>query len=157
SRKLMMKPKSNLFSCFWLCWSSALLVFVPLMGSPSLQAQEPENPNAPVVKKVEPPNWWVGLTPDLMLLLSGKNLQATHASCNLPEVTVGRTLSSARGDYLFLWLKFAPELRRGTVICRITTTNGQTSFELPIAARTQILGRNQGLTLDDVIYLIMPD
>ena len=152
-----MNRKSNPFSCVWLCWTYVLVALAALAGGNPLLAQETANPIAPVVKKVEPPNWWVGLTPDLMVLLSGKNLQATHASCNLPEVTVGRTQSSADGDYLFLWLKFAPELRSGTAICRVTTPNGQTSFELPIAARSQILGRNQGLTYDDVIYLIMPD
>ena len=134
-----------------------LAAFAAPVGRGSLLAQETSNLNAPVVKKVEPPSWWVGLTPEVMLLLSGKNLQATHASCNLPEVIVGRTQSTADGNYLFLWLKLAPELRSGTAVCRITTPNGQTSFELPIAARSQILGRNQGLTLDDVIYLIMPD
>jgi len=133
------------------------VLLVCLSWAVPLRAQESANPNAPVVKKVEPPNWWVGLTPDLMLLLTGKNLQATHAGCNLQEVTVSRTESTGDGDYLFVWLKFAPELRSGTVICRITTAHGQTNFELPIAARPQILGRNQGITLDDVIYLIMPD
>jgi neopullulanase len=113
--------------------------------------------NAPLVKKMEPPNWWVGLTPDLMVLLSGKNLQATHAQCNLPEVVVSRTQSSVSGDYLFIWLKFSPDLKSGTAVCRIVTPRGETSFELPIAARKQILGRNQGLSPDDVIYLIMPD
>jgi glycosidase len=122
-----------------------------------LEAQETANPNVPVVKKVEPPNWWVGLTEDVLVLLTGKNLQATHANCNLPEVLVSRTMSSGNGDYLFVWLKLEPELKSGTAVCRITTPNGQTSFELPIAARRQILGRNQGLSLDDVIYLIMPD
>ena len=120
-------------------------------------AQEKGNPNAPVVNKVEPPNWWVGLTPELLLLLSGKNLEATHASCNLPEVVVSRTQSSSGGSYLFMWLKFAPGLKSGTAVCRILTTHGEASFELPIAARKQLLGRNQGLSLDDVIYLIMPD
>jgi neopullulanase len=133
----------------------ALVVCLP--WAVPLRAQETANPNAPAVTKVEPPNWWVGLTPDLMLLLSGKNLQATHASCNLSEVTVSRTESTADGDYLFVWLKFAPELHSGTAVCRITTAHGQTNFELPLATRAQILGRNQGLTLDDVIYLIMPD
>lgn len=120
-------------------------------------AQEKVNPNAPVVNKVEPPNWWVGLTPELLLLVSGRNLAATHASCNLPEVVVSRTQSSSGGNYLFVWLRFAPKLRSGTAVCRITTTNGEASFEVPIAARKQILGRNQGLSLDDVIYLILPD
>jgi len=120
-------------------------------------AQQPAIPNAPVVKKVEPPNWWVGLTPEVVVLLSGRNLQATHAQCNLPEVVVSRTQSSINGDYLFVWLKFLPQLKSGTAICRILTANGEASFEFPVAARKQILGRNQGLAPDDVIYLIMPD
>jgi glycosidase len=138
---------------------SAIAVFSAVLfcAAASLRAQETANPNAPVVKKVEPPNWWIGLSEDLLVLLTGKNLQATHANCNLPEVLVSRTMSSGNGDYLFVWLKLQPELKSGTAVCRITTPNGQTSFELPIAARKQILGRNQGLSLDDVIYLIMPD
>jgi glycosidase len=121
------------------------------------RAQERVDPNAPVVKKVEPPNWWIGLTQDVMVLLSGKNLQATHAQCNLPEVDVSRTQSSINGDYLFVWLKFSAQLKSGTAVCRITTAQGETSFEFPVAARKQILGRNQGLSAGDVIYLIMPD
>jgi neopullulanase len=132
------------------------LFFSPCCAQP-LFAQATPDPNAPVVKKVEPPNWWVGLTPDVMVLLSGKNLQATHAQCNLPEVIVSRTQSSINGDYLFVWLRFLPELKSGTAVCRILTAKGETSFEFPIAARKQILGRNQGLSPDDVIYLIMPD
>lgn len=138
-------------------WRLGGVLLLALAQATLLRAQKTANPDAPEVKKVEPPNWWIGLTPDLMLLLSGKNLRATHASCNLEEVTVSRTESTADGDYLFVWLKFAPELRNGTAVCRITTARGETNFELPLAARTQILGRNQGLTLDDVIYLIMPD
>jgi len=128
-----------------------------LCAATSLPAQEPPNANAPVIKQIEPPNWWLGLTPEVLVLLSGKNLQATHASCNLEQVLVNRTQSSSNGDYLFVWLKLMPELKSGTAVCRITTATGQTSFEFPIAARKQILGRNQGLSLDDVIYLIMPD
>jgi neopullulanase len=135
----------------------AVLVALLLSTAITIRAQEHVDPQAPVIQKVEPPNWWIGLTQDVLLLLSGKNLQATHASCNLPEVVASRTQSSGNGDYLFVWLRFTPELKSGTAVCRITTAYGQTSFEFPIAARKQILGRNQGLSLDDVVYLIMPD
>jgi neopullulanase len=136
-----------------------LLIFLSavLLCCSRINAQESAAPNAPKVTKVEPPNWWVGLTPDLMVLLSGKNLQATHAECNLPDVVVSRTQSSVNGNYLFVWLKFLSPLKSGTAVCRITTVKGQTSFELPLATRKQILGRNQGISPDDVIYLIMPD
>jgi len=92
-----------------------------------------------------------------MILLSGRHLDATHVSCNLPTLHVGRTQSSAGGGYLFVWLRIEPETKSGTAVCRITAPTGTTSFELPLAARTQKIGRSQGLSPDDVLYLIMPD
>jgi len=139
------------------CSAAARLILLLLSAATCLPAQTTKNPNAPIVAKIEPPNWWVGLTDNVLVLLSGKNLQATHAQCNLPDVIVSRTQSSSNGDYLFLWLTFGPELKSGTAVCRLATSSGETSFEFPIATRKQILGRNQGLSMDDVIYLIMPD
>jgi len=132
----------------------ALLLFL----APSLAwAQETAKPDAASVTKVEPPTWWVGLTPDVMVLLSGKHLEATHGECNLPTVNVTRTQSSGDGHYLFVWLKIGPDTRSGTLVCRLATNNGATQFELPLAARKPTLGRFQGLAPSDVMYLIMPD
>ena len=109
------------------------------------------------VTKVEPANWWVGFTPELMLLLSGQDLEATHVSCNLPTLRVSRTQATGGGNYLFVWLKIGAGTQPGTAVCRITAPKGNTSFELPLAARAPTLGKFQGLSPDDVIYLIMPD
>jgi glycosidase len=109
------------------------------------------------VTKIEPPNWWVGFSPEVMLLLSGQDLEATNVSCNLPTLRVSRTQATAGGNYLFVWLKIGTDTRPGTAVCRITAPKGTTSFELPLAARAPTLGRFQGLSPDDVIYLIMPD
>src|SRR5882724_12037902 len=125
----------------------------PLPAAPQSVAAE----NAPVVSKVEPPNWWVGLTPDLMILLSGHALQANKVTCNLPEVVVERTQATQGGDYLFVWIKFAPRMRSGTIVCRITTLRGDTTFELPVSNREPTAKRFHGLSSDDVLYLIMPD
>lgn len=120
--------------------------------------QSPQtDPKAPVVTKIEPPSWWSNLTPEVMLLLSGRYLEATHVVCNLPSVLVERTQATAGGDYLFVWIKIGPETKSGTAVCRITTPTGTTSFELPLATRAIKLGKFQGLSQDDVIYLIMPD
>jgi neopullulanase len=116
-----------------------------------------QNANAPVVTKIEPPSWWINLKPDVMLLLSGHHLEATHVVCNLTSVLVERTQATAGGDYLFVWIKIGPETKSGTAVCRITTPTGATSFELPLAARAMKLGKFQGLSQGDVIYLIMPD
>ena len=111
----------------------------------------------PIVTKVEPPSWWVGLTPEVMLLLSGRDLEATNVSCNLPTLRVSRTQATAGGNYLLIWLKISPETKSGTAVCRIVTLKGNTSFELPLAARAPTVGKFQGLSPDDVIYLLMPD
>jgi neopullulanase len=110
-----------------------------------------------VISKVEPPNWWLGLTPGLMVLLSGHGLEATKVACNLPEVIVEHSEATQGGDYLFVWLKLEHTLRSGTVVCRATTPLGQASFELPIAKRQPTAQRFHGLNSDDVIYLILPD
>jgi glycosidase len=135
---------------------AALIIGVSALHANQAQPT-PSDDHAPAVTKVEPPNWWIGLTPELMLLVSGHDLDATHVSCNLAAVIVERTQASAGGRYLFVWLKFGANLKSGTLVCRITTSTGATSFELPLAARTQTIGKFQGLEPSDAIYLVMPD
>lgn len=123
----------------------------------SARTQRAAKEAGPAVTKVEPPNWWVGLTPEVMLLLSGHDLEATHVECNLATLHVSRTQSTAGGNYLLVWLKIGADTKSGTAVCRITAPKGTTSFELPLATRTPTLGKFQGLSQDDVVYLIMPD
>ncbi len=139
--------------------SMLVVSFVLCTGSLSGRSEKSQQPeaNAPVVTKVEPPSWWIHLTPEVMLLISGHSLEATHVACNLPSIVVERTRASAGGDYLFVWLTIGPDTQSGTAVCRITTPAGKTSFELPLAARAMQLGKFQGLSQEDVIYLIMPD
>src|SRR5215468_8846531 len=132
-------------------------LLVPLTFSSSICAQGIATNQAPAVTRVDPPNWWINLTPDLMLLLSGHDLQATQLTCNVPEVVVSRTQAAHQGDYLFVWLKFSANMRSGTLVCRIATRTGNTTFELPVATRVPTASRFHGLLPDDVLYLIMPD
>ncbi len=94
-------------------------------------AQQKATEAAIAVTKVEPPNWWVGLTPEVMLLLSGHDLEATHVGCNLETLSVSHTQATAGGKYLFIWLKMGADTKSGTAVCRITAPKGTTSFELP--------------------------
>ena len=119
--------------------------------------QQTDKEVGPAVTKIEPPSWWVGLTHEVLLLLSGHDLDATHVACNLPALHVSRTQSTAGGKYLFVWLKIMAGAQSGTAVCRITAPKGTTSFELPLSARAPTLGKFQGLSQDDVMYLIMPD
>jgi neopullulanase len=131
--------------------------FVPIavlftaMSAPALlYASPPQTSAAQQVTKIEPPNWWIGLTSETLFLLSGHDLEATHVSCNLPTLRVMRTQATAGGDYLFVWLKIGPSTRSGTAICRVTTPNGPTSFELPLASRAATQRKFQGLATDEI-------
>lgn len=112
--------------------------------------------STPEVTKIEPPNWWIGLTPEVLLLLYGHDLEATHVSCNLSSLRVTRTQATARGDYLFVWLKIGSEARSGTAVCRIMTATGPASFEVPLAVRSDSAGKFQGLSPREVPYFIKP-
>src|SRR5258706_162652 len=84
---------------------------------PARRQQVTSSPdNSPVVTKVEPPNWWLRLTPELIVLLSGRHLEATGVACNLTNLVVERTQATASGDYLFLWLQFGAELQSVTAL-----------------------------------------
>ena len=90
--------------------------------------------------------------------MSGRGLGANKVECNLSSVIVERTQATAGGNYLFVWLKFGADVKSGTLVCRVTNSDGGVaSFELPISSRTETIHRFQGITPDDVIYLIMPD
>ena len=132
-----------------------LVIILATVFKPApLRAAPQESVTAAEVTKIEPPNWWIGLTPEVLLLLSGHGLEATHVSCNLPSLRVTRTQATAGGDYLFVWLKIGPETRSGTAVCRIKTPMGSPSFELQLANRSDTTGKFQGLSPDDVLYPI---
>src|SRR2546428_4338559 len=73
---------------------SVVVVFcgaLAVLARPQQAAKEA----GPAVTTVAPPNWWVGLTLEVMLLLSGHDLEATHVACNLPTLRVSRTQATA--------------------------------------------------------------
>jgi glycosidase len=148
--------RSHSFSPVLFALCCALILSPCISAAPQNTAQD-KTGIEPSVTKVEPPSWWIGLSSEVMLLISGHNLQANEVACNLPTVTVTHTQSAAAGTYLFVWLKIATDTRSGTAVCRITTPGGKTSFELPLASRSPTAGKFHGLSQTDVIYLIMPD
>src|ERR1700684_2237842 len=90
---------------FVLCVVLAAIVCVTLFCANAAQKSS-SSEKAPAVTKVEPPNWWVGLTPEVMVLLSGRGVDATQVECNLSSIIVERTRATAGGDFFFVWVTF---------------------------------------------------
>jgi neopullulanase len=140
---------------------SLLLLLVILQMRVEVVGQQPSRAMAPdgvpTVRKIEPPNWWAGFTPEVMLLLTGNALGDAQVETDNAGVRVSRVESSANGHYLFVWLKTKGGVSRGTISLKIKSAAGSTTAQLPIRSRKDTLGRFEGISQDDVIYLIMPD
>ena len=130
--------------------SLALLLTVSLVAS----AQPGGEPH---VSKVEPPNWWVAFSPTVMVLLYGDNLAGASISVNYPGVSVTKVETQSDGKHAFAWLQFGPATQAGDVIIHVKNAAGETGATLPLLQRSSQQGRFQGITPDDVVYLIMPD
>ena len=111
----------------------------------------------PIVRKIEPPNWWINYTPALTLLLTGENLSEARVESPTKDVTVLGTEGSANGHYLFVHLQLGAELPAGTVRLHLNTAAGSTTVPLPLLGRADSRDRFEGFSRDDVVYLIMPD
>jgi glycosidase len=134
-----------------------VLIVVCLLALPAWPQLAAGARQDPVVQKVEPPNWWVNYTPELTLLLTGENLSGVRVESQTKDVGVQGTEASANGHYLFIHLQLGSNLSTGTVSLYLITAAGSTTVTLPLLPRADSRGRFEGVSRDDVIYLIMPD
>lgn len=93
-----------------------------------------------------------------MLLITGEELEDAQVSVDTVGVRVRRTESRPGGRYVFVWLEIDSEAKPGPVSITLTIRTGQRAiYPFLLLPRRPLLGNFQGLSEDDVIYLIMPD
>jgi glycosidase len=124
-----------------------------LLASAGTRAQGPH------VIKVEPPSWWAGhMVNPVRLLIRGANLRGAHVT---PEPRAPLQLSgekvNAAGTYLFVDLAVNPTAQPGDYQLIVDNGAGRTSVPFHVNAPLDPDNNFQGVTPDDVIYLIMPD
>lgn len=113
---------------------------------------------APTVEKIEPPNWWAGMTVNpVRVLIRGTNLNGAAVWTNSSNLRTSNLKPSANGHYLFFDLTIPKNTKPGTYKISIGSKLAPTSFDFEILPRASRVGRYQGYTPDDVIYLLMPD
>jgi len=113
---------------------------------------------APRVLKVEPPSWWAGHTVNpVRLLVRGQNLHGARVSPTRPEIETSGTLVNPAGTYLFVNVRIGPATRPGEYPLTVETAAGRAAVPFVVNAPLDPERNFQGVTTDDVIYLIMPD
>lgn len=92
-----------------------------------------------------------------MVLLYGDNLNAAKISTDYRGVKIAKIQNEPDGKHAFVWLNLESTAKPGTVALRVKTAGGDAVANMSLAARPPQQGKYQGVTRDDVIYLIMPD
>ena len=113
---------------------------------------------APSVTKVDPPSWWARHTINpVRLLVRGTNLAGASVRSSNPQLRVSEVSVNAKGSYLFANVEISPSLPAGKYPLLVESASGSTTIPLTLEAPLDPRTNFQGITTDDVIYLIMID
>jgi len=115
-------------------------------------------PGEPAVTKVEPPSWWANHSVNpVRLLVRGENLSGARVKSASRDIVASNVRVNTRGTYLFVNLNISRIARPGNYPLVVETANGKATIPFRVDAALQATTNFQGITADDVIYLIMPD
>lgn len=113
---------------------------------------------APVIEKIEPPSWWAGHTVNpVRVLVRGKNLSGAKVTSRHKELQPANVRVNDKGSYLFVDVQVATNAKPGKYALEIAMAGGRQAFTFTINAPLDAAANFQGLTNEDVIYLIMTD
>jgi glycosidase len=113
---------------------------------------------APSVTKVEPPSWWTNHAVNLVrLLIRGQNFTGARVNAERPQTLVSDVRVNRNGTYLFVSVRISSTAKPGDYPLIIQTAQGRAIVPFQLNAALDTRRNFQGITNDDVIYLIMTD
>ena len=112
----------------------------------------------PRVEKIEPPNWWMNHTVNpVRVMVRGANLRNARVTSESRDFKFSNLRVNTRGDYLFFDVSISKSTKPGRYLFDLKTPAGSTSIPFEVSAPLDPKTKTQGITNDDVIYLIMTD
>jgi glycosidase len=91
------------------------------------------------------------------LLVRGENLTGARVRSTQQTIQTSDILVNRNGTYLFVNVSINPSAQPGSYPLILETTNGDTMIPFTLAPPLDPKNHFQGISADDVIYLIMPD
>ncbi len=144
-----MKSGSKLIRCLTLAVLFIAAVFAPVAPAQSAK---------PIITKIDPPDWFVGL-PASLLLVHGEHFENTAFSVRPKSgaraARITETTISANGHWAFVG--FEPGKKPGKIKLVATNPRGSTTAEYTLSALRTPVQQPKGFSPTDVMYLIMPD
>lgn len=133
--------------------SFILIAFLVLVAFPLTAHGQ----DAPTITKVDPPSWWANHTLNpIRLLIRGRNLSGARIKSPSANLRLSNLRINANSTYIFADLNIASNAKPGKYSLTVETQSGRVeapfTIEEPLA-----VGQREGISADDVIYLIMID
>ena len=136
---------------------NAALAILCLLVSAVGAAAVPQT-EAPSISKVEPPSWWAGQSINpVRLLVRGRNFSGARVRSTNPALRVSQVFVNRSGTSLFVSVGITGAPRPGLYPLIVQTAAGRATIPFTIEPALNPKTNFQGITSDDVIYLIMPD
>jgi neopullulanase len=110
--------------------------------------------------QVYPPNWWTSMKyHQVQLLVKGADVKfnASTVTVNYPGVTLDKVHKLDNGKYLALDLTISTDAKPGNLSLDFKAGKRTQSVVWPLKTRDTSIKFGQGVTSEDLIYLIMPD
>lgn len=110
--------------------------------------------------QVYPTHWWTGMKHNhVQLLVRGTDVRfnTSTPTINYPGIVIEQVHRLENGKYFALDLVIAPEAKPGNVSLDFKVGKKTQSIIWPLKARDTSTKFAQGVTSEDLIYLIMPD
>ena len=114
--------------------------------------------NAQEIKKIEPPNWWVGMkNPKLQLMVYDKNIADKNIEISDKNIVLENISKADNPNYIFIDLDLSnvKKAQKFDILFKGGPKNLKYTYELK--QRKSNSANRMGFDSSDVIYLITPD
>lgn len=111
---------------------------------------------------IYPPHWWTGMKHStIQLMVYGKGIAKEKPAVTLsyPGVRIDRILFPENENYIFIDISIAPHTAPGKFPIQVKSRKSTVNLEYALKARRAGRGMEfaQGVTSEDLIYLLIPD
>lgn len=113
---------------------------------------------APVVDRVEPTCWFVGMgDPSLQLMVYGDNISSADVTVDYPGVQLSNIVRVESPNYLLVYLHLDKDVQAGELPITFTKGKKKTTISYVLKNRQRAPETRMGFDMSDVLYLLMPD
>ena len=135
-----------------------LLVTAILMANVlTMSAAKKTVSNRPVIDRIEPTDWYVGLKkPTVQLMVYGKGIREASVTTDYPGVTIDSLVRLDSPNYLLIYMNLR-HAQPGEMKLDFTIGKNKLTANYLLKQREKSGAERVGFTNADVLYMLMPD